>query len=170
MTYKFRSYDVQDVAKYILALSRPDEGDLISNLKLQKLCYYAQGIVAAVRPAGAAPLFQEPIEAWKHGPVVRELYDAYKQYGDQAIPATDLDLDFDQFDENDKDIISLAFDHYGQFSAWKLRQMTHEETPWRRVYDENKRGVVISLESIKQFFDGELEDGFRDGFYEEKTT
>jgi len=33
-----------DVAKYFLAQSSEDAGDLISNLKLQKLVYYAQGI------------------------------------------------------------------------------------------------------------------------------
>ena len=35
---------VNDVARYFLALSNDEEsGELMSNLKLQKLVYYAQG-------------------------------------------------------------------------------------------------------------------------------
>ena len=45
-------------AKYILSLSDPDQGDIISNLKLQKLLYYTQGIHLAVYNK---PLFDDPI-------------------------------------------------------------------------------------------------------------
>jgi uncharacterized phage-associated protein len=38
----------RDVARYFLAKSEPEAGDTISNLKLQKLCYYAQGFHLAV--------------------------------------------------------------------------------------------------------------------------
>ncbi len=37
-----------DVAKYFLAQADEDAGDLISNLKLQKLVYYAQGFHLAL--------------------------------------------------------------------------------------------------------------------------
>ena len=59
-----------DVAAYILAKQDDDSGDLISNLKLQKLAYYAQGFCLAMH---GRPLFPEAIKAWKHGPVVSEL-------------------------------------------------------------------------------------------------
>ncbi len=48
-----------------------EAGDVITQLKLQKLMYIAQGIHLALYDA---PLFKEEIEAWQHGPVVRELY------------------------------------------------------------------------------------------------
>ncbi|OQY42717.1 MAG: hypothetical protein B6240_13665 [Desulfobacteraceae bacterium 4572_87] len=53
-----------------------EAGDLISNLKLQKLVYYAQGFYLALYDE---PLFNEPIEAWTHGPVIRELYRSYNE-------------------------------------------------------------------------------------------
>lgn len=56
-----------DVAKYFLAQQDETAGDLISNLKLQKLIYYAQGFHLAISDR---PLFPEPIKAWIHGPAV----------------------------------------------------------------------------------------------------
>ena len=63
-----------DVAKYFLSLSDDSSGDYISNLKLQKLLYYAQGFHLAIFNK---PLFNEPIEAWAHGPVVGSSYRKY---------------------------------------------------------------------------------------------
>ena len=57
-----------DVANYFLSI--PEYEDL-TNLKLQKLVYYAQGIHLAIY---GKPLFNEAIKAWEHGPVVPELY------------------------------------------------------------------------------------------------
>ena len=59
-----------DVAKYFLALTDEDAGDLISNLKLQKLVYYAQGFHLALFDT---PMFGEPIEAWTHVPLSRKV-------------------------------------------------------------------------------------------------
>jgi uncharacterized phage-associated protein len=59
-----------DVAKYFLSLTDEDAGDLISNLKLQKLVYYAQGFHLALYDE---LLFEETIEAWTHGPVIPEM-------------------------------------------------------------------------------------------------
>jgi uncharacterized phage-associated protein len=55
-----------DVAKYFLAQSSVDAGDLISNLKLQKLVYYAQGFTVALT---GKPMFVERLEAWLHDPI-----------------------------------------------------------------------------------------------------
>ena len=71
------TYKAAQVARYFLALTDPDDND-VSNLKLQKLCYYAQGLCSAMR---GAPLFVDRIEAWDHGPVVPTLYHEYKQHG-----------------------------------------------------------------------------------------
>ena len=77
-----------DVADYFLAQCDEDSGDIISNLKLQKLVYYAQGFSLAF--FGEA-LFSEPIEAWMHGPVVPALYRKYSHYGNGALPASVFD-------------------------------------------------------------------------------
>ncbi len=67
---------VFDVAEYFLSLADEEAGDFLSNLKLQKLVYYAQGFHLALFNR---PLFMAAIHAWQHGPVVPELYHAYKK-------------------------------------------------------------------------------------------
>ncbi len=73
-----------DVARYFLLKADPDEGELISNLRLQKLLYYAQGFHLALYDE---LLFAEAVVAWMHGPVVPEVYHEFKRYGAERIPA-----------------------------------------------------------------------------------
>ena len=80
-----------DVAKYFVSLVDEEAGDSISNLKLQKLLYYAQGAHLALRDE---PLFGEPIEAWTHGPVVPSVYRQYKQHGGEPIPVEPIILEY----------------------------------------------------------------------------
>lgn len=53
------------------------EADMITHLKLQKLVYYAQGLYLAYFNK---PLFTQSVEAWRHGPVVNDLYHIFKPY------------------------------------------------------------------------------------------
>ncbi len=133
-----------DVADYFLSKTDEEAGDVISNLKLQKLVYYAQGFTLAVT---GKPLFNEPIEAWQHGPVVPDLYHKYKDHGAYGIPAP-TNVDFSKFSSEIKEILDEVYDVYGQFSAWKLRNMTHEEAPWKNT----EKGDVISLSSMSEYF------------------
>lgn len=54
-----------DVADYILQQKGP-----LTCMKLHKLVYYAQAWSLALEDE---PLFEEPIEAWSNGPVIRNL-------------------------------------------------------------------------------------------------
>lgn len=134
-----------DVAKYFLALSDPKIGELISNLKLQKLCYYAQGFHLALYDK---KLFPEKIEAWTHGPVVPELYRKYKKYGDGVIPIPEK-FDLSIYDQHTQELLNEVNAVYGQYSAWKLRNMTHDESPWREAKESGK---TISPSSMKEYF------------------
>lgn len=134
----------KDVAKFFLTLSEPDEGDLISNLKLQKLCYYAQGFHLAMH---GKLLFPERIEAWEHGPVVPPLYHEYKQHGSGGIPVP-VDFDVSSVTKEEQELLTDVWNAYGQFSAWKLRNMTHEEAPWANT----PLGQVIPPQVLREFF------------------
>ena len=138
-----------DVADYFLSLADENAGDLISNLKLQKLVYYAQGFYLAFY---GKPLFPEKIHSWEHGPVVKSLYHSYKQYGSSAIPPPN-DIDFDKFDPETREFLDEVYEEFGQFSAWKLRNMTHEEPPW-----QISKGGVIAHRSMKEYFKSFVSD------------
>lgn len=134
----------REIANYFLLLSDPDIGDSISNLKLQKLLYYAQGFNLVIN---GEPLFQEEIVSWEHGPVVSEIYYEYSKYGGGAIPLPE-NIDFESFTEDEKDLLNEVYKVYGQFSAWKLRDMTHQELPWKST----KRNEVISHDLLIEYF------------------
>ncbi|MCU7922226.1 MAG: DUF4065 domain-containing protein [Candidatus Thiodiazotropha sp. (ex Dulcina madagascariensis)] len=139
-----------DVANYFLASSQEETGDLISNLKLQKLVYYAQGFYLAVYNE---PLFDERIEAWTHGPVVPDLYHHFKKYEAGSIPPPE-EFDFESFDEQVKDLLDEVNEIFGQYSAWKLRNLTHDEPPWANTYEKQEN--VITTDSMKEYFKTQL--------------
>ena len=62
--------NAQDVANFFIGRFQEAQ-DPVTNLKLQKLLYYAQGWYLAFFDE---PLFDERIEAWLHGPVVPPIY------------------------------------------------------------------------------------------------
>ncbi|KAF5089782.1 hypothetical protein DSECCO2_25580 [anaerobic digester metagenome] len=140
---------VNDVAQYILAKQDIDAGDTISNMKLQKLVYYAQGFCLAMT---GEPLFDEEIHAWEHGPVSPDLYHAYKTYGAGSIPPPEKSVDeiSANFREEQLEVIDEVLDVYGQFSAWKLRNLTHEEPTWLDRY--GKTDCEITKPAMKEYF------------------
>lgn len=133
-----------DVAEYLLSLVNEDDGDLMSHLRLQKLLYYAQGFHLAIFDQ---PVFSEPIEAWTHGPVVPAVYHEYKKYGSGQIPPPD-GIDFSNYSDETRELLDEVYDVYGQFSASRLRNLTHQEPPWQNAVP----GRAISTEAMKGYF------------------
>lgn len=141
----------QDVAEYFLTIvDRENAGDVLTNLKIQKLLYYAQGFSLALN---RRPLFHEKIIRWNLGPVVIEVYENLKKFGSDAIPAP-KDFDISKFDEDDIELLSEVFEVYGQFSATALVNMTHEEPPWRMTRDKEE----IDLKKLQNHFMTRLKD------------
>jgi uncharacterized phage-associated protein len=140
-----------NVAKYFLILQDEEDGDTISNLKLQKLLYYAQGYYLALFDQ---PLFPDRMEAWQHGPVVPSVYHEYKIYGAQALPRpVDWDL-AEVFRDTTRDFLDEIYRLFGQFSAWKLRKMTHDEAPW--VDAIGRADSTITIEALKAYFETQV--------------
>jgi uncharacterized phage-associated protein len=132
-----------DVAKYFVSLVDEEAGDSISNLKLQKLLYYAQGFHLAMYDEA---LFSESIKAWLHGPVVPQVWHLYKDFGFQPIPIEPIVSN--DYPLGVRNHLDEVYNVYGQFSASKLRDMTHDEAPWKNT----PQNEVISPERMKEFF------------------
>ena len=132
----------RQVADYFLAIA--DEDDVLSNLKLQKLCYYAQGFCLAET---GRPLFRERIERWQHGPVVPSLYHAFKEYERRSIPFPDA-VDVSDYPDIALELIDRVYETYGRFEAWALRNMTHHESPWR----DTKPSGTIAKSRMREYF------------------
>jgi uncharacterized phage-associated protein len=95
-------------------------------MKLQKLVYYCQALHLAFYDK---PLFSESIEAWTHGPVCPDLYHELKCRG--SAPITVMGPRRESLNDQEKELIRLVYARYGQYSASKLREMTHNEAPWK---------------------------------------
>ena len=146
-----------EAADYLLARAAAEEegGELISNLKLQKLLYYAQGVHLALHDAA---LFPEDIQAWMHGPVVPDVYQKYKEHGGEALPSPEPGtVDFSRYSEDEKETLDEIYRVFGQFSAWRLREMTHSEAPWVENFREGETHIVIPRETMKRYFKTQLE-------------
>ena len=131
----------------------------ITHLKLQKLLYYAQGISLGMY---GRPLFEEKIEAWQHGPVVKEIYGYFSVFGRKNI---EMNMDEEKEKiinkiENNKavsEVLNLTYDNFAIYTAWQLRQMTHEDdTPWDITQRTKGLGKEIDNKLIEQYFREEI--------------
>ena len=158
------------VANYFLTLGQRDSIPL-SPMKVQKLVYFAHGWHLALT---GQPLINEQVEAWQYGPVVDTLFHEFKIYGNQ--PIDDLATSYDwksetwfapNVDDPDyatcinvplaKKLMDRVWDTYGQISAIRLSNMTHEPGgPWDLVVKEYKgqvpKGTDIPWEAITKYF------------------
>lgn len=142
--------NINKIADYFIFLSDPDIGDSMTNLKLQKLLYYAQSFHLVLF---GEPLFEDEIKNWEHGPVVPNIYQQYKDFGGDTIPIPN-EVDLDALNQNEKELLKDVYNVYGQFSAWKLRDMTHAEDPWKNT----NRNDVISKDSLMTYFKDKVND------------
>jgi uncharacterized phage-associated protein len=143
--------NVHAIADYFIRRGDLEAGDVMTHLKLQKLLYYAQGWHLALKDT---PLFSDSLEAWEHGPVCPSVWKRFKNFGWNPIPPTECQSD----PERDLDADTLPFldevwDAYGQFSAKRLEEMTHEEPPWKDAWNSDPSGnAMIPLEALRAFF------------------
>ncbi|GHU51536.1 hypothetical protein FACS1894200_11810 [Spirochaetia bacterium] len=135
-----------DVAKYIINTSPVD------NLKLQKLLYYSQAVYLVQN--GKEPLFMDSIEAWDYGPVVPPIYQRYKGYGLDTIPASPSPLNLN---EKELESVDMTLAYYGEMSGLALMSKTHQELPWKESYKQGHPGHVISIDLIYDYFSKALE-------------
>ncbi|OAV75233.1 putative phage-associated protein [Bacteroidales bacterium Barb7] len=143
-----KSYSALDIAGKVLkraaAIPDTDSGELISNMKLQKLLYYLQGFHLAYF---GKPLFEEEIEAWMYGPAVPSVYEHFKGYRNKGIEYTD---DVISLSEEEEALFDEVYRIYGVYSAIGLMEMTHKETPWRTT--PTGTGNAISKKVLASFF------------------
>ena len=140
-----------DVAHYLIHLANAEEErDPLSPMRLQKLLYYVQGWSFG---ALGCPLFEGRIEAWKHGPVIREVYYAFKACGDQGIPP---DHNPEALSLRDRAFIESVWAEYKKYSCSGLRAMTHSEQPWLDARgglpEDASSDAEITPEALQAFF------------------
>ena len=141
-------YNALTIAKWIINKIHPEP------LKLQKLLYLAQGYSYAFYDR---PLFEEELEGWVHGPVVREVYNQFKHYQYNAI---DIDFEVEELDSEAQDVLNYVIDNFSKYDAKYLENLSHNQEPWitsRDGLDPDERSdKTISKEIISNYFTNEV--------------
>ena len=127
-----------DLAKFILT-SYPDVH--IYPMKLQKLAYYAKvwSVVAGKN------FIEADFEKWEHGPVNREIFNAYRNYSRSVIPVPEEKVSLEPEQE---DFIKFVLQNYIHQTAVSLSIQTHNEDPWIKT----SQNEVISEQAIREFY------------------
>lgn len=125
----------------------------VSNLKLQKLLYYAQAWHLAIFKR---PLFNDEIEAWVHGPVVPDVFRTYRDNKWAPIPnvenaAISADL---------RNHLEEVWGVYGSLEAYDLERITHSEDPWLMarggIAPDVSSHAVIKKDWMREYYSARL--------------
>lgn len=139
-----------DYANFFIDLANSSDDDYISNLRLNKLLYFAQGYSLYKR---GMPLFDDEIEAWKYGPVVPSVYRTFKVCGRGNIDETYGDYNVENFSSDELEILLNVAEEFGKYSSPKLVDITHAQgSPWQQVFNEDAKHTIISKKSIADYF------------------
>ena len=144
--------NVHDVAAYVA-----DHFDSsISTMKLQKLCYIAQGWSLALR---GLPLFDDEFQAWANGPVCWTLFDSHRgRYNVDSWAKGDAR----KLDRKERIILDAVLNNYEALTGRQLSALTHKPgTPWtitRNGLPETARSTeVIPNDLIRKHYQQTLD-------------
>lgn len=142
--------EAKDVADYLLVAAR-QRGELLTNLKLQKLLYYAQAWFLVIHKK---PLFEDDFQAWVHGPVLPAQYGRFKRF--KWNPITLKDIEEPKLPAKVSKHLGAILDVFGTETAIALECMTHAEAPWRDarkgLAPNEASNEVIPKESMRVFY------------------
>ena len=161
------------IANYFITLNNNDKKAKkgLTLLQLLKLSYIAHGFKLAIF---GYPLADEAVQAWKYGPVFSKMYDQFKRLGLQEIKEFAMDLADDMetlipvrsnFSDEEKRIIKIVYDIYGDIDGWRLSALTHKkDTPWYTIRQKDKErriyGSTIPNEEIGAYFKEKIIDKY----------
>lgn len=149
-------------------LSFPNALETVTQMQLQKLCYFAHGWSLAI---SGEPLIADPVEAWAYGPVYRDLYDHTKYFGKEPVsrlitPDDDSAVRFFSRPNGrrppyeaklgglEEAIIDQVWKRYSHLSAIRLSELTHQTgTPWYQTYTGKGRNAQIDQSLIRSHYE-----------------
>lgn len=128
------SYTAMGIAKYVVDKCYKDNKP-VSNLQLQKMLYFLQ---LTFIKGYDSPLFDDTFEAWQYGPVIRDVYVKFSEFGGSPIKMIFPDAVRFENDEQE-DFINTIIEKLRGLSPWNLVRVSHAKgSPWDEVY--NRRG------------------------------
>jgi uncharacterized phage-associated protein len=158
-------HDARAVANYFLEKAQ-SEGRAIDPMGIQKLVYFAHGWSLALY---GRPLISQPIEAWEYGPVIKDLYGQFKQFGYAPITSRASIWTMEpgtrrfgvsqalipESDTETRSLLDRVWEVYKNFTSIQLSNLTHvPESPWKQARDQGSR--IIDNDLIRQYFTAQM--------------
>ena len=118
-------HDIMQIADWFCEMYRRRFHVAIDEMKLHKLLYLAQR--ESFIECGS-PLFKDEFSAWKYGPVMVKIRDAFRtgRFAQMAQFVCQLPNDVVA-------ILQTVFDNYAWKNSWSLSRLTHSETSWQKA-------------------------------------
>jgi len=135
-------------------------GEELSPIKLLKLVYLSHGWYLGLTEK---PLIGEAVQAWKYGPVVKDVYYAFRTYGSEQITSFAKDS-YSTIQipnaEKEKDLVQFLekiWEIYGKVDGLRLSALTHESgSPWDTVWNiqggKYKKDAIIPNDLIRDYY------------------
>ena len=119
------TYDARQIANWFIQRAA-QEGRPLSIMALLKLVYIAHGWNLEIQ---GKPLISNRIEAWQYGPVIPDVYRAFRPQG-VAVRQPDPNYATPS-DPTDTAFLEEIYGIYGRMSPFRLSELTHVEGgPW----------------------------------------
>jgi uncharacterized phage-associated protein len=146
------------------------EGNAITPMQLQKLVYFAHGWHLALFDNA---LISEPVRAWRYGPVIKSVYNKFKEFGNNSITKKATDLKYFEergefvpvvpvlIGENKEVVVNRVWKVYGKYDGIQLSNITHQPgSPWSQVVakynNDPPLGLTIPDDLIKDYFKNQV--------------
>jgi uncharacterized phage-associated protein len=138
-----------------------DTGVELTPMKLIKLVYLAHGWHLGLTKS---PLLNEPVLAWRYGPVIDSLYQYFKHFGTQQITSFAYDRDKAQYQISDSDNIIPMLDRiwevYHSYNGIQLSALTHQNgSPWAQIWNDNMQSStnkIIPNQLIQKYYEQQV--------------
>lgn len=141
-------YDARQIANWFIARAARDD-QVLSIMALLKLTYIAQGWHLEMR--GTA-LFGNPIEAWRYGPVIPDVYDDFRPQG-VRVTAPVANVAPVALPREVETILEQVWEVYGGLSPFQLSDLTHVPGgPWDLAIQAGGVYAPIPNELIRQHY------------------
>lgn len=145
------------VANEFIRLANEQGNCLLTNMKLQKLVYFAHVVYAL--SSNGKKLVKEPFVAWPYGPVVKNLYEKIDETGSVFVNEAIDDSSPNSADDVAKNTIRSVWDKMGAMSGQHLSDLSHiKGGPWEEAWDEKLPFQELSQNAIFGFYKARVKE------------
>lgn len=151
-------YNPLVISNYFIekSISDIDYANDLTIMKLLKMVYISHGWFLAYNDR---PLISDAVLAWRYGPVIVKIYNAFKHYGKSPVSSL-VDISGNNYissselpNENMQKFLEPIWENYKKYSGLELSSLTHQSgSPWDITYHKHGKNSIIPNDLIKSHY------------------